>query len=93
MINEQKTILRDLRNGLIMRRSSPEDAGVLSEFNAKIHGEDDMDRTRLINWTRDLLARPHPTFNTDDFIIVEESSSGNLHTHQEQFQIRCRAYP
>ncbi len=78
MNSKTKTFLRDLGNGLIMRRSSPEDADALSAFNGKIHREDDADEKRLINWTRDLLTRPHPTFNADDFIIIEESSTGRI---------------
>ena len=78
MNTKQKTVLRDLGNGLVMRRSTPEDADALSEFNGMIHGEDEADRKRLIAWTRDLLTRPHPTFNADDFTIVEESSSGRI---------------
>jgi len=78
MNTKQKTILRDLGNGLIMRRSTPEDAEALSTFNGAIHSDDDLDKLRLINWTRDLLTRPHPTFNADDFTIVEESSSGRI---------------
>ncbi len=78
MLTGQKTILRDLGNGLIMRRSSPEDADALSEFNGMIHAEDEADRKRLIAWTRDLLTRPHPTFHADDFTIVEESSTGRI---------------
>ena len=78
MLTKQKTIIRDLGNGLIMRRSSPEDADALSEFNAMIHGEDETDRKRLIAWTRDLLTRPHPTFNADDFTIIEESPTGRI---------------
>jgi GNAT superfamily N-acetyltransferase len=78
MLTGQKIILRDLGNGLIMRRSSPEDADALSEFNGMIHAEDEADRKRLIAWTRDLLTRPHPTVNADDFTIVEESSTGRI---------------
>ena len=78
MFTKQKIIIRDLGNGLIMRRSSSEDADALSAFNGKIHREDDADERRLINWTRDLLTRPHPTFHADDFIIIEESSTGRI---------------
>ena len=78
MLTKQKTILRDIGNGLIMRRSTPEDADALSEFNGMIHGEDEADRKRLIAWTRDLLTRPHPTFNADDFTIIEESATGRI---------------
>lgn len=78
MNSQQKNILRDLGSGLIMRRSTPDDADALSEFNGMIHGENEVDRLRLINWTRDMLTRPHPTFNADDFVIVEESATGRI---------------
>lgn len=78
MLTKNKTILRDLGNGLVMRRSTPEDAEALSAFNGMIHGEDEADAKRLIAWTRDLLTRPHPTFRADDFIIIEESATGRI---------------
>jgi len=78
MLTQRKTIVRDLENGLIMRRSSHEDADALSEFNGTIHGENEADTKRVAAWTRDLLTRPHPTFNVDDFLIVEESSTGRI---------------
>ncbi len=78
MFTGQKTILRDLGNGLIMRRSTPQDADALSEFNGRIHGEDEADSKRVGAWTRDLLTRPHPSFNTGDFTIFEESSTGRI---------------
>jgi len=78
MFTKQKTIIRDLGNGLIMRRSSPADADALSAFNGMIHGEDEADNKRLVAWTRDLLTRPHPTLHADDFIIVEESATGRI---------------
>ena len=78
MLTQQKTILHDLGNGLIMRRSTSEDADALSEFNGTIHGENEADTRRVAAWARDLLSRPHPTFNADDFIIVEESSTGKI---------------
>lgn len=78
MPTEEKIILHDLGNGLIMRRSSPKDADALSELNAQIHGADEADGRRVAAWTRDLLERPHPTFHADDFTIVEESASGRI---------------
>ena len=38
MFTKNKTILRDLGNGLAMRRSTPGDADALAEFNAKRAG-------------------------------------------------------
>jgi hypothetical protein len=78
MFTKQKTILRDLGNGLILRRSTPEDVDVLSEFNGRIHGDNPLDAERLVTWTRDLLARPHPTLQPDDFTIVEETATGRI---------------
>jgi hypothetical protein len=78
MFTKQQTVLRDLGNGLIMRRSTPEDAEALAEFNGKIHGSDELDERRVAAWTHDLLARPHPTLRPDDFTIVEETASGRI---------------
>lgn len=78
MFTKQQTILRDLGNGLIMRRSTPEDADALAEFNGKIHGENELDTQRVAAWTHDLLARPHPTLRPDDFTIVEETATGHI---------------
>jgi hypothetical protein len=78
MFTKQQTILRDLGNGLVLRRSTPEDADALAEFNGTIHGDDELDKQRVAAWTRDLLTRPHPTLNPDDFTIVEEASTGKI---------------
>ncbi len=78
MFTNQKTILRDLGNGLILRRSTPEDADSLSEFNAHIHSDDEGDMQCIAAWTRDLLTRPHPTFSPNDFTIVEEAATGRI---------------
>ena len=75
---QEKVILKDLGAGLILRRSSPEDADALSAFNGEIHGEDEMDRQRVAAWTRDLLTRPHPTFSPEDFTIIEEAATGRI---------------
>jgi hypothetical protein len=78
MFTQQQTILRDLSSGLVMRRANREDADALSEFNANIHGEDEADRKGVAAWTRDLLTRPHATFQPGDFTIVEETSTGRI---------------
>ena len=77
---QEKTIIKDLGAGLILRRSMPEDADALADFNASIHSDDGPDKPdeRLAAWTRDLLTRPHPTFSPDDFTIVEEASTGRI---------------
>ncbi|HEX2992997.1 MAG TPA: GNAT family N-acetyltransferase, partial [Anaerolineales bacterium] len=78
MFTQQQTLLHDLGNGLVMRRSTPADADALAEFNGRIHGDDPLDAKRVATWTRDLLARPHPTLNPDDFTIVEDTLTGKI---------------
>jgi GNAT acetyltransferase-like protein len=78
MFTKGETILRDLGDGLILRRSTPEDADALPEFNRMIHTDNAPDGQCIATWTRDLLTRPHPTFHPDDFTIVEEPATGRI---------------
>lgn len=77
---QEKKILKDLGAGLILRRSTPDDADALADFNARVHSDDGPEKPdeRLAAWTRDLLTRPHPTFHPDDFTVVEETASGRI---------------
>lgn len=75
---QDKLFIRDLGDGLVMRRSTVADADALADFNAKIHGNNEADGVRVAAWTRDLLTRPHPTFEAADFTIVEETASGRI---------------
>lgn len=77
MFTQSKTILRDLGDGLILRRSMSADADALAEFNRAIHSDNEQDGQCLADWTRDLLTI-HPTFRPDDFTVVEESSTGRI---------------
>jgi hypothetical protein len=69
------TLLRDLGEGLILRRATLEDTHKLVEFNMAIHGDVDTpgDRERLGAWVRDLLNGQHPTFKPEDFLIIEDT--------------------
>ena len=78
MFTQQTTILRDLGNGLILRRAASGDAEALAEFNGRIHGNNPQDAERVGAWTRDLLARPHPTLQPYDFTLVEETATGRI---------------
>ncbi len=74
-----RTIIKELGAGLILRRSSPEDANALSAFCGEIHSEEPGQRDELVAaWTRDLLTRPHPRFHPDDFTIVEEAATSRI---------------
>ena len=75
-----KNIIRDLGNGLILRRSSSVDADELADFCSRVHSDAGYDQPDLYiaAWTRDLLTRPHPTFRPDDFTVVEETTTGRI---------------
>ncbi|MGB8643823.1 MAG: GNAT family N-acetyltransferase [Anaerolineae bacterium] len=76
----KQTILRELGDGLVMRRTTSADAARLADFNMHIHLSDDTrepDPT-IAGWTRDLLRGNHPTVHPDDFVIVEEPSSDRI---------------
>lgn len=73
-------MLRDLGDGLILRRATAADAESLADFNAdQIRGQDAPEPfTPLGVWTRDLLTGRHPTFKPEDALIVEERKSGAI---------------
>ena len=74
------TILRDLSDGLILRRSTIADTEKLVEFNSKVHSEVGPDTPVLCvgAWVRDLMTKAHPTFHPEDFTIVEDTADGKI---------------
>lgn len=78
MFTKPQTRLRDLGDGLMLRRSTPQDADALAEFNRLIHADNPADGRCLASWTRDLLTASHPTFRPDDFTVVEELATGKI---------------
>jgi len=71
-------ILRDLGDGLVLRRANPTDVEELTAFNGVIHGDNEPDARRVAAWTRDLFEKPHPTYNVEDFTIVEDTHTGKI---------------
>jgi GNAT superfamily N-acetyltransferase len=65
-------ILRDLGDGLILRRTTADDAEALGAFNAKVHHEEEPD-SFVRRWTRELMSGKHPTFRPGDFLIVTDT--------------------
>lgn len=78
MLEHLPSILRQFKDGLVMRRATLDDADRLAEFNGHIHGEDPQDARAVSAWVRDLLIGPHPTFQTGDFLIVEDPITGKI---------------
>lgn len=71
-------IIRDLKDNLIIRHSSPEDAEALAKFNVDIHQESEWDAKGLEDWTLDLVSGEGPTFDSGDFTIVEDAQTGAI---------------
>jgi len=63
-------IIRDLGDGLVLRRTTPADADALAAFNSRLHSQREEPDLRIGVWTRALIARPHPTFAPNDFTVV-----------------------
>ncbi len=77
--HHQAVVLKDLGEGLILRRSTHADSKALAEFNSHIHLTDDRETDPCIYpWTRDLLRGNHPTFHPDDCTIVEDTRTHRI---------------
>jgi hypothetical protein len=77
---KERSILRNLGGGLILRRAVPEDTEELVDFNARIHSDAGPEHPdeRVGAWVRDLMVGPHPTFKTEDFTVVEDTATGKI---------------
>lgn len=73
-------IIKDLGDGLILRRATPADEEQLVAFNARIHSDEEAQRPdeRVAEWTHDLFASSHPTFQVGDFTLVEDTTNGQI---------------
>jgi hypothetical protein len=73
-------IIRQLGDGLVLRRATADDTEALVTFHADVHREPDTEEPEeyVAAWVRDLMARPHPTFSPDDFTIVEDIHTGEI---------------
>ena len=70
----------DLGDGLVLRRSNEKDAEALADFNARVHSDEGPEKPdeRAWAWTHDLMTKPHPTFTSSNFTIVEDEKSGKI---------------
>src|SRR5512147_2635265 len=79
-VTKEQTIIKQLDGGLVLRRANREDAEKLAQFNAMIHSEEGPDKPdeRAAEWVRDLMLSPHPTTGPEDFLLVEEPTTGKV---------------
>jgi hypothetical protein len=71
---QKPDILRELGDGLILRRARPEDADALIAFNEKIFKQpgSEEEPEDIAGWINSLFSGKHPTMSARDFIIVED---------------------
>lgn len=70
--------IRDLGDGLILRRATPEDCDALVRFNAITHSDSDEPDRRVAGHTDDLINGRLPGFQAGDFTIVEDTKTGEI---------------
>jgi hypothetical protein len=80
IVSPATAFLRDLGDGLIMRRAAPEDTDALlalhtAAFPEQVTGDP---IERLCAWTSDLMSGKHPTFRPGDFVVVVDTKTGDL---------------
>ena len=75
-----QNIIRDLGDGLILRRSTPEDTEALVAFHGNLHQDPGQEGPEeyVAAWVRDLMEQPHPTFQPGDFTLVEDTNNGEI---------------
>jgi hypothetical protein len=73
-------LIRDLGDGLILRRATSSDTEQLVAFNGMIHADEGSDEPeeKVASWTRDLMETPPPNFSPGDFTIVEQVETGKI---------------
>lgn len=76
----EPTVLRDLGDGLLLRRSSLADRERIAAFHANtLLGPDETPPlARLHYWLLDMLGGEHPTGRPGDFLYVEDAASGQI---------------
>ena len=74
----KREVLRDLGDGLVLRRAAVEDTEALVEFNALVHGLPGEPNEPFRVWTRDLMGGRLPSFRPDDFMLVERTDTSAI---------------
>lgn len=73
-------IIRDLGDGLVLRRATRKDADALAQFNGTIHRNNDTSpiNAGICALVQDMAARPHPAMSEGDFTIVEDTRTRRI---------------
>src|SRR5687768_12015633 len=69
---------RKLDHDLLLRQATINDMEKIAAFNALIHGYSSSYGDRIAHWTKELISENHPTTKAEDFILVEDSKTGEI---------------
>lgn len=69
---------RPLSDGLLLRRATAADTEAVADLNGRILADPDESPKILADWTRDLMSGRHPTVTPEDFIVVEDTGTGQI---------------
>ena len=73
-------VIRDLGDGLVLRQATTADIDAVALFNCRVFSEHGWDSpgTMLGFWVRDLMSESHPTMTAGDFLVVEDTATGEI---------------
>jgi hypothetical protein len=77
---EGKEVIRELDEGLVLRRATVADTEAVVAFNRAVHADppDYAPEEHAAAWTRELMDGSHPSMRAEDFTIVEDVKTGRL---------------
>jgi hypothetical protein len=72
--------IKDLGDGLLLRRGIAADTGQLAAFHADLHRDPGVEEPEagVAAWVRDLMSGAHPTMGPADFTVVEDLRRGTI---------------
>jgi hypothetical protein len=74
---DEGAVVRQLGDGLVLRRGRVEDTEALADFTANHVGPESPDE-EIRHWTRDLMTGDLPGFGPQDFTLVEDTATGAI---------------
>lgn len=80
-VGEERAVIRDLGHGLVLRRAGVADTEAVAAFNSLVHLDPRSEEARdegVGVWTRDLMSGKHPTTGASDFLVVENTATGEI---------------
>jgi hypothetical protein len=75
-----ENVIKDLGEGLILRRATVADTEPLADFHGDVHRAPGVQAPEegVAAWVCDLMTGDHPTMDAGDFTIVEDQRSGAI---------------